>query len=578
MSEAPSSQSRTHGEHIASLELMDKLAGLCKRRGFVYPNSEIYSGLAGFWDYGPLGVELKRNIERFWWDFMVRRRENVVGLDSACIGPEAVWIASGHVGAFNDALVDDKNSKERFRFDQLQYQNGDDAEKAELYALNWLEAQSGSGGVQPPSSNVDRRLDAAATEAGGLETAFWDGLKDHIGYYPNNPNSGKPSRFTVPRQFNLMFRQQVGATGDAGQTGYLRAETCQPIFVDFESIRVGARQKPPFGIAQIGKAFRNEINPRNFLFRAREFTQMELEFFVRPDEVVEALAVGGTGAPPVAGGAALSGGEKPAGTPSPPEEAPRSTMQWYEYWLGERRAYYRQLGIPDSLLRVHDHPAEKLAHYAKAACDIEFQFPFGWGELEGVHHRGSYDLTQHQQHSGKRLEYFDDEASAALVAGGMDKEAAKKLCTYLPVCIETSVGLDRTVLAVLTAAYAEDTQDTKHEGKEEDIRIVLRLHPRLAPITAAVLPLSKKLSGPDSAAYKLFRELLDAGLNADYDDGGSIGKRYRRQDEVGTPWCLTYDFDSEEDGAVTIRDRDSLVQERVGLGEAVDWVLRRLRT
>ncbi len=510
------------------MQLMDKLTGLCKRRGFVFPNADIYSGLAGFWDYGPLGVELARNIEAFWWDYMVRRRDNVVGLDSACIGPEAVWVASGHVGAFNDALIDDKNSKERFRIDQLQYQSEDDAEKAEVFTLQWLgENQSLSG-----------------QEA---ETAFWDALKGHIGYYPNNPNTGKPSRFTVPRQFNLMFKQQIGATGEGAQTGYLRAETCQPIFVDFESTRIGSRSKVPFGIAQIGKAFRNEINPRNFLFRAREFTQMEMEFFVRPDEVAS-------------------------------QTGDKSTMDWYDYWLEQRMSYYKALRVPDHRLKIAPHPPEKLAHYAKAACDIQFEFPFGWGELEGVHHRGDYDLRQHQQHSGKNLSYYDDEAEAALVASGMDKAEARKLATYLPVCIETSVGQGRTFLALLAAAYDEDLQETQHEGKEADVRIVLRFHPRIAPVKAAVFPLSKKLSGEGSASYALYRELIDAGLTAEFDDAGSIGKRYRRQDEIGTPWCITYDFESETDSAVTIRDRDSLAQDRVAINDVPDLLLSKLRS
>ena len=533
----------TLGEQVAGMEMMDKLTTLCKRRGFVFANSEIYSGLSGFWDYGPLGVELKRNIETFWWDFMVRRRDDVASLDSSCIGPEAVWKASGHVDAFNDALVDDKNSKERFRIDQLLYNSEEDAEAAEVYALDWLRT------------------------GGSDEASFWDGLKDKLGYYPKNPNSGKDSRFTIPRQFNLMFRQQIGATGEAGQVGYLRAETCQPIFVDFDNIRTSARQKVPFGIAQIGKAFRNEINPRNFLFRAREFTQMELEFFVRPDELANALNPGGAGGSP----ANDSGG--PAAQPT----AAAPTMAWYEYWLSQRQEYYRRLGIPPEMLRVHPHPPEKLAHYARAACDLEFHFPFGWGELEGVHHRGDYDLRQHQKHSGKRLDYFDDDAQAALIAAGMDKEQARALATYLPVCIETSVGLDRTFLAVLTAAYNEDTQETKHEGKDEDIRIVLRLHPRLAPVKCAIFPLSKKLSGPGSRAYKLYRELIEAGLTCEFDDTGSIGKRYRRQDEIGTPWCITYDFDSETDGAVTIRDRDSLAQNRVPLERVVEELLTLMR-
>lgn len=528
----------TLGEQVSGMEHMNKLVTLCKRRGFVFANAEVYSGLSGFWDYGPLGVELKRNIERFWWDYMVRRRDNVVGLDSALIGPEAVWVASGHVGAFHDALVDDKNTKERFRIDQLLYRSEEDAEAAEVYAL-----QAIADGVND-------------------ESAFWDGLKELLGYFPQNPNTGKDSRFTAPRQFNLMFKQGIGATGEAGQVGYLRAETCQPIFVDFDQTRISSRQRVPFGIAQTGKAFRNEINPRNFLYRAREFSQMELEFFVRPDQLVEQLR-------------AAQAPDTPGLHDQPGALA--TTMQWYDYWLGERRSYYTALGIGDELLRVRDHPQEKLAHYARAACDIDFHFPFGWGELEGVHHRGDYDLRQHQQHSGKKFEYFDDEAQRLLADSGMNKDEARALATYLPNCIETSVGLDRTFLAVLTAAYDEDVQQTKHEDKEGDIRIVLRLNPRLAPFKCAVFPLSKKLSGPDSRGYRLYRELLEAGLSVEYDDVGSIGKRYRRHDEVGTPWCVTYDFDSEQDDAVTIRDRDSLAQDRVPLSQVVGEIERRLR-
>jgi glycyl-tRNA synthetase len=252
-------------------------------------------------------------------------------------------------------------------------------------------------------------------------------------------------------------------------------------------------------------------------------------------------------------------------------------MDWYNYWLDERMAYYRMLRVPADKLKIAPHPPEKLAHYAKAACDIQFDFPIGWGELEGVHHRGDYDLRQHQQHSGKNLSYYDDEAEAQLIAGGMEKAEARKQATYLPVCIETSVGQGRTFLALLVAAYDEDLQETQHEGKEADVRIVLRFHPRIAPVKAAVFPLSKKLSGEDSAAYRLYRELIDAGLTVEYDDAGSIGKRYRRQDEIGTPWCITYDFESETDGAVTIRDRDSLAQDRVGIKEVPDLLLKKLR-
>lgn len=510
--------------------VMDKLASLCKRRGFIFQSSEIYGGYGGFWDYGPLGCELMQNVRNYWWNWMVRSHRDVAGLDSSIISNPDVWVASGHVGHFNDILVDDKNSKERFRIDQLKYKSDDDAKKAEDLAKEYCEIEHNTG-----------------------EKSFWDLLNDKIGYFPQNPNTGKDSRFTEPSQFNLMLATNIGAKSDKSSTAYLRAETCQPIFVDFEQIRVSARMKPPFGVAQVGKAFRNEINPRNFTFRSREFTQMEMEFFIPPDSVAT--------------------GEKRL-----PED--RAEMEWFAYWKEERRRYYETLGLWDGKrMRLRDHEKGELAHYAKAACDFEFAFPFGWAEMEGVHHRGDFDLTQHEKHSGKKMEYFDADRGNA---------------RYMPVVIETSVGLDRTVLALLCAAYDEDLQETKKEGKEEDVRVVMRLPKQVAPIKVAILPLSKKLN---DYADKLEQD-LSKHFATEFDVTGSIGKRYRRQDEIGTPFCVTVDFETIEgarEGAdtagaavrveggisdlhdtVTIRDRDSLDQVRVHVDRLVEWLKARL--
>ncbi|MEP0813704.1 MAG: glycine--tRNA ligase [bacterium] len=512
---------------VSPTDVMDKLASLAKRRGFIFQSSEIYGGFGGFWDYGPLGCELMANVRAFWWRSMVRERRDIVGLDSSIISNPEVWVASGHVGHFNDILVDDKNTKERFRIDQLEYKSDEDAKKAEELAKGRI--------------------------VGEQTGSYWDELNNLIGYFPKNPNTHKDSRFTEPSQFNLMLATNIGAKSDKSSTAYLRAETCQPIFVDFDQIRVSARQKVPFGVAQVGKAFRNEINPRNFTFRSREFSQMEMEFFIPPDALVDKSKF--------------------------PDD--RTEMEWFEYWKEERRKYYERLGLwkPD-LMRLRDHRPDELAHYAKAACDFEFAFPFGWAELEGVHHRGDYDLRQHQSHSGKKLEYFDDERKA----------------NYLPVCIETSVGLDRTVLALLCAAYDEDTAETKKEGKDEDVRVVLRLPACVAPVQVGVLPLSKKLN---EYADKLERD-LSKHFATEFDVTGSIGKRYRRQDEIGTPYCVTVDFQTLEGGdaadlrakgtigegtydfegdlkdTVTIRDRDTLRQSRVHVDSLAAWLKDKL--
>jgi glycyl-tRNA synthetase len=417
---------------------MDDVVSLCARRGFIWQSSEIYGGINGFWDYGPLGVELKNNLKALWWQKVVRERDDVEGLDSSIIAHPRTWEASGHVEHFSDPLVDCKACKKRMRADQL-----DDA------------------GPCPARQ----------------------GTSEHD--------------WTPARNFNLMLKTFVGAQEDAAATAYLRAETCQSIFLDAKRVRESARQKIPFGIAQIGKAFRNEINPRNFTFRSREFEQAELEFFIHPSE----------------------------------------REKWFEHWLGERVAFHHALGFGDDKLRVRPHRPDELAHYAKAAADIEFLFPFGWQEIEGVHDRGDWDLRRHGEFSGKDLSITDEQT----------KER------FTPMVIETSVGVDRTCLAVLCNAYAEEKLD------DGETRTVLRLPSAIAPVKAAVLPLAKKIGEP---AQKIAAELRRS-FNVFYDEAGNIGRRYRRQDEVGTPYCITYDFESETDGKVTVRERDSMTQERI---------------
>jgi glycyl-tRNA synthetase len=421
---------------------MEKIVSLCKRRGFIFQSSEIYGGYNGFWDYGPYGVRMKRAIEQLWWNYMVETRTNVEGLDSTVICHPKVWKASGHIDQFSDEMTDCKDCKNRHRVDQME--------------------------------------DTTTCPACGSKN------------------------LTEPREFNLMMKTYVGPIFDEDHVAYLRAETCQPIFVDFHQVRVATRQKLPFGIAQIGKAFRNEITPRNFIFRSREFSQMEMEFFCEDEEA----------------------------------------MSWYEFWRDQRLNYYRdELKFTDDDIRTYDH--KKLAHYAKAAMDIEFKFPFGWGELEGIHHRGTWDMDQHQKFSGQDLQY-------------MDHDNRKKVT---PTVIETSVGVDRTFLAVLCKAYDEDMAETQKEGKAQEARLVLRIPAKIAPVQAAVLPLSKKLSEP---AEKLFAE-ISKNFRSEFDVTASIGKRYRRQDEIGTPFCVTYDFDSAEDNSVTVRNRDTMEQDRVNV-------------
>jgi glycyl-tRNA synthetase len=430
---------------------MEEIVSLCARRGFIFPSGELYGGINGFWDYGPLGVELKNNLKALWWRRVVRERDDVEGLDSAIVTHPRTWEASGHVQHFSDPMVDCRACKRRFRADQL-----DDV---------------------PP---------CPAREGTSLHD------------------------FTEPRAFNLMLKTFVGASEDAAAVAYLRAETCGSIFTDFKRVREVSRQKVPFGIAQIGKAFRNEINPRNFTFRSREFEQAELEFFCHPSE----------------------------------------SARWFEHWKEERLRFHRELGFGDDVLRVRPHARDELAHYASAAADLEFRFPFGWQEIEGVHDRGSFDLTQHAEFSGKDLSVLNEETRER----------------FVPAVVETSVGIDRTALALLCNAYAEETL------ADGESRVVLRLPAAVAPIRVAVLPLSKKLAEPARAIARTLR----ARWNTFYDEAGNIGRRYRRQDEVGTPFCVTFDFESETDGMVTIRERDSMAQERVPQASLASHLAERL--
>ncbi len=474
---------------------MEKILSLCKRRGFIFPSSEIYGGYAGFWDYGPNGVAMRRAVEALWWNYMVETRDNVEGLDSTIISHPRTWDASGHTAQFADIMIDNKINKKRYRLDTLIEQ------QSEYITGKIIEACEGIDDPEAMASHLAGKGEAAASL---LTTA---GMID--------PENNKIGDWTTPRQFNLMMSTYVGPTADEDSKAYLRAETCQPIFTDFETVRIASRQKLPFGIAQVGKAFRNEISPRNFTFRSREFTQMEMEFFCKAD----------------------------------------TAMDWYNYWKGERLAFYREeLNFTDKDIRIHDH--EKLAHYAKAALDVEFKFPFGWGELEGVHHRGEWDMSRHAEYSGQDLRYYEQET----------KEK------FYPTVIETSVGLDRMVLALLCKAYDEDTASTQKEGKTEDIRVVLRFPAKVAPVQVAVLPLSKKLADAAEPIYKKLRKQF----RAEMDLTGAIGKRYRRQDEIGTPYCICVDFETAEDQCVTVRDRDSMEQERVQISELTSYLFGKI--
>lgn len=476
----------------------------------MFQSSEIYGGLSGAWDYGPLGVELKQNIKNCWWDFMVRSRENVVGMDGAILMAPEVWVASGHVSGFHDPLVDCRDTKKRYRYDQLYVYKHSSRDDLPCFAFT-------ESDPAPALSKIKKLAKGTSPEDYeiiALEKAEGLDLARVIG-----PDTNDPGTLTEPRQFNLMFKTQLGAVEGEAAEIYLRPETAQAIFVNFKNVQQTTRQRVPFGIAQIGKAFRNEIVTKSFIFRSREFEQMEMQFFIPPDEDEER----------------------------------------YEEWREIRMNYYTDvLGISKEKLDWQPHPPDKLAHYAKAAADIAFEFPMGWQEIEGIHNRGDFDLSQHAKHSGKDMSYRDPVTNE----------------TFMPKVIETSAGVDRSVLMALCAAFSE-VEEVGEDHKRET-RSLLQFHPNIAPISVAVFPLSKKdeLTGP---SLKLANELRAAGLRTEFDVTGSIGKRYRRQDEVGTPFCVTFDFDSLEDQAVTIRHRDTMEQERVALDRVGEVLARNIR-
>ena len=437
---------------MANPDLMDKLVSLCKRRGYVFQSSEIYGGTGSVWDYGSLGAELKRNVKDLWWSSMVHQRDDIEGIDAAILMHPKVWEASGHVEGFSDPLVECTNCHRRFRADLPEVEGG------------------------------------------------------------QCPTCGTKDVFTEPRMFNLMFKTFMGPVEDSSAMIYIRPETAQGSYVNFLNVQGTARQRVPFGIAQIGKAFRNEITPGNFIFRTREFEQAEMQFFVKPGE----------------------------------DEA------WFDQWMEIRMQWHKDLGIDDAKLRFHEHGPDELAHYAKKAFDIEYEFPFGWKEFEGIHNRTDFDLARHQEYSGKRLEYIDAPTNER----------------FLPYVVETAMGVDRTALVLLVDAYREEDIDG-------DQRVVLGLHPKVAPTKVAVFPLVKK-DGMPEIAQKLQADLRSAAIPSFYDQSGAIGRRYRRQDEVGTPWCVTIDGETAEQNSVTIRDRDSLEQVRVATDKVVAWVRERL--
>ncbi len=485
---------------------MDKLVSLCKRRGFIFPSSEIYGGINGFWDFGPLGVELKRNIKDAWWHDNVHARDDMVGLDCSIIMNPKVWEASGHVAGFSDPMVDCRETQERYRADQLYVfrheitrPNADHPERFEV-ALTGATAGDAREALDDRLSRLGNKNLLPVKRKDLPEpvvVAYLDMATDERARV-FGPSATKPGTLTEPRAFNLMFETNVGALSDATSKAYLRPETAQGIFANFKNVCDTGRLKVPFGIAQIGKSFRNEITPRNFIFRSREFEQMEIEFFCRPDE----------------------------------------SAHWYQYWRKERFDWYVRHGLQSDKLRLRDHDPDELAFYSTGTADIEYEFPFGVSELEGIANRGAYDLTQHQTHSGKDLSYFDEER----------KER------YIPHVIEPSAGADRATLAVLCEAYTEDVI-------EGETRTVLKFHPRFAPIKAAVYPLVKK-DGMPEAAETIYRD-LKRHFPVFYDEKGAIGRRYRRQDEAGTPIGITVDGQTLADGTVTFRDRDSLRQWRV---------------
>lgn len=603
-----------------SNELMEKIVSLCKRRGFVYQSSEVYGGINGFWDYGPLGAELKRNIKDYWWRKMTQWREDIVGLDATIIMHPKIWEASGHTTTFADPMVDCLLTKKRFRADQIDAQSGTvfhftgarsgsaisksviqklDAEVAavakqipesEAPAKVYRDAQKTVGDLatiaetlksgpaaaaavaavlieflkrfEKSSSEVYSVLVADAKsveaarktarqfyEARGVNDPQLEGERSEqvVNSTRYNPENG--SLLTEPRLFNLMFKTYVGPVENPENVAYLRPETAQAIFAQFKNVLETSRQKVPFGICQIGKAFRNEINPRNFTFRSREFEQMELEFFIRPDEVIQKMC----------GSVAKMSDNPDLSTPQPNW----GWEVWHKYWVEQRVNWYESIGLTRDSLEEYWQKKDELAHYARATVDILYKFPFGTQELEGIAARGDFDLSQHQKHSGKSMEYFDEEAKAK----------------FVPHVIEPSAGVDRMVLALICKAYNEE-QVTDEKGNTET-RVVLKFHPRIAPIKVAVFPLLKNRPELVKKAQEVY-ELLRPYMTVFYDEAGAIGRRYRRQDEAGTPFGVTIDFDTLGEtpalvNTVTLRDRDTMKQTRVKIEELVPMLLEKTR-
>ena len=473
---------------MSNLDSLDKIVSLAKARGFIFQSSEIYGGLSAVYDYGPLGVELKRNIRNAWWKEMTQRHNNIVGIDAAIFMHPKVWEASGHVGGFNDPMIDDKQSKKRYRADML----------IEQYILK-LEKD----GKTEKAAELQELLDTSGTRKSLTEDLYDIIIENEI----KAPDSGAFD-WTEVRQFNLMFKTAFGATSSEEDGVYLRPETAQGIFVNYKNVLDTSRVAVPFGIAQTGKAFRNEVVARQFVFRMREFEQMEMQYFVEPGTDADA----------------------------------------YADWKEQRIAWHKRIGIREDNLRFVDHPQDKLAHYALAAVDVQYQFPIGWQEVEGIHNRSDFDLTQHQEFSGKKLDYFDQ----------------KNNKRFVPYVIETSIGLDRCTLMVLCDAYREEEVDG-------DKRVVLKMHPELAPVQVGIFPLIKK-PGLQEVAHKIEADLRE-DFSVQYDEAGSIGKRYRRLDEAGTPFCVTVDFETiEKDNMVTIRHRDDMSQERIPIEKVADAV------
>lgn len=512
---------------MAENTVMDKIVALCKRRGFIFQSSEVYGGLNGCWDYGPLGSQLRKNLKDHWWRSMTQERDDIVGMDGAILQNRRVWQASGHEDTFTDPLVDCKETNARFRADQvlftpaiaggeqIGYVTVSDGEDAPAEAKKRVRALRKKLGKEGEITGIDLKVITEASE--------------EIYAQLPSPNSDEPGTLTEPRLFNLMFKTYVGPVESDSNVTYLRPETAQAIFVQFKNVLEVSRQKLPFGIAQMGKAFRNEINPRNFIFRSREFEQMEVEFFVRPEE----------------------------------------GMEWLDKWLESRLKWYETIGVPREKIHVLDVPPEDRAHYSKGTYDLEYEFPFGIQELEGIAYRTDYDLKKHQEHSGKPFEYFDEET----------KEK------FIPHVVEPSAGVDRTLLAVLCEAFEEETITDEKSGKSE-IRTVLRFAPSIAPVKVGVFPLLK--NKPELVAKaKEVADLLRPFFNIFYDEAGAIGRRYRRQDEIGTPFCVTVDFETlegvkEGDDAgkldtITLRHRDSMEQERISIDQLIGKIAPMLR-